>query len=136
MRQLAPLALFIVLGSLLGCEPPTSPAEAPQQYDQLVQQAIAQAEARRDTTLFWLRNTGNAQARSLMLELGLDYLRYDRKRDVLCVWAGEGLQSARGYVTSLSSGTVPADSVGLLCDIEGRCSAEPVTERWSRFRCQ
>jgi hypothetical protein len=101
-----------------------------------VQQAIAEAEARPDTAFFWLSNTGNAQARSLMLDLGLDYLRYDRGGDLLCVWTGEGLWPARGYVTAPVSNRVPADSVGILCNIEGTCSVEQVSERWCRFRCE
>lgn len=131
--------LLLLLGSLIigvGCESSlTPPSEAPQKYDQLVQQAIAEAEAQPDTSFFWLRNTRNPQARSLMLELGVDYLRYDRGADVLCAWTGEGLWPARGYVTAPASGTVPVDSVGLLCNIEGTCAAEAETDRWSRFRC-
>lgn len=129
-------AVLIGLGLLTGCQPPTPPPEAPTQYDQLVQQAIAQAEAQADTSLFWLRNTGNAQARSLMLDLGVDYLRYDRGVDVLCAWSGEGLWPARGYVTAPAAGTVPTDSIGMLCNIEGACTVEPVSGRWGRFECE
>ncbi len=130
-----PLILLLAVG-LVGCQPPTPPSEASAQYDQLVQQAIAQAKAQSDTSLFWLRNTGNAQARSLMIDLGVDYLRYDRDADVLCAWTGEGLWPARGYATAPASGTVPTDSLGLLCNIEGTCTAEPVTNQWHRFRCE
>lgn len=126
----------LILLVVAGCESVISPSEAPQKYDQLVQQAIAQAEARSDTSFFWLRNTGNAQARSLMLDLGVDYLRYDRAADVLCVWSGEGLWPARGYMTAPASGTVPVDSVGQLCNIEGRCSVESEIPPWSQFRCE
>lgn len=129
------LLLVLVVGGM-GCESVTSPSEAPQTYDQLVQQAIAQAEARPDTSFFWLRNTRNAQARSLMLELGIDYLRYDRGADVLCAWSGEGLWPARGYATAPASGTVPTDSVGIHCNIEGTCSAEAVTDKWVEFECE
>lgn len=129
------VAAFLAL-SLLSCQSQTSPSDAPQGYDQLVQHALAEAEARKDTSFFWLRNTGNAQARSLMLDLGVDYLRYDRNADVLCVWTGEGLWPARGYVTAPEAGRVPVDSVGRLCNIEGTCSAERVTEKWGRFRCE
>jgi hypothetical protein len=134
------LLLFLLMGSLVlgaGCDSSLiSPSEAPQKYDQLVQQAIAEAEARPDTSFFWLRNTQNPQARSLMLELGVDYLRYDREADVLCAWTGEGLWPARGYVTAPASGTVPADSVGLACNIEGTCSVESATDQWRRFQCE
>jgi hypothetical protein len=130
------LVVSLLATFAVGCEPPTPPAEAPQKYDRLMRHALAQAEARADTTLFWLRNTGHAPARSLMLDLGVDYLRYDRTSDVLCVWTGEGLRPARGYVAAPASGAVPTDSVGRRCNIEGTCTAEPVTETWSRFRCE
>lgn len=130
------LAALLLLALGTGCQPPTPPTEASTQYDQLVQQAIAQAEAQADTSLFWLRNTGNAQARSLMLDLGVDYLRYDRGADVLCAWSGEGLWPARGYVTAPAAGTVPTDSIGMLCNIEGTCSAEAISARWGRFECE
>jgi len=129
------IGAVLLTGILVGCGSPTSPSEAPQTYDRLVQVAAAQAEGRPDTSFFWLTNTGVTSARTLMLDLGVDYVRYDRSADVLCAWAGEGLQPARGYVTDLSSGPVPADSVGDLCDIEGTCVAEPVTDRWTSFQC-
>ena len=136
-RSLLHGVLLIFLGAGgIGCQSPTPPSEASAQYGELVQQAVAQAEARRDTAFFWLSNTSNTRARSLMLELGLDYLRYDRAADILCTWSGEGLQPARGYVTAPSAGNAPIDSIGPLCNIEGTCSAEPVTESWSRFRCE
>jgi hypothetical protein len=135
-RALALLFSVVILPPLVGCQSPTAPSEAPAQYDQLVQQAIAQAKAQSDTSLFWLRNTGNAQARSLMLDLGVDYLRYDREANILCAWTGEGLWPARGYATAPASGTVPPDSIGLLCNIEGTCTAEPESAQWHRFRCE
>jgi len=119
-----------------GCEPLTPPPEAPGSYDQLVQQALAETRARGDSTLFWLRNTGNAQARTAMLDLGVDYLRYDRSTGVVCLWSGEGLWPARGYATAPASGPVPTDSVGTLCNIEGRCSAEVVSDQWTQFECR
>lgn len=132
--RLLAVVVLLVLGT--GCQPPTPPTEAPRQYDQLTRQALAQTEAQADSTLFWLRNTGNAQARSLMLDLGVDYLRYDRGADVLCVWSGEGLWPARGYVTAPVAETAPTDSIGALCNIEGACTAEPTTMRWARFECE
>lgn len=130
------VAVICGVGFLTGCEPPTPPTEAPRQYDQLARQALAQTKAEADSSLFWLRNTGNAQARSLMLDLGVDYLRYDRGTDVLCVWSGEGLWPARGYVTSPVAETAPTDSIGALCNIEGTCTAELTTMRWARFECR
>ena len=116
---LAVLLLFAGIG--VACQSPTPPSEAPTEYDQLVQRAVAAAEARPDTAFFWLSNTGDARARTLMLDLGIDYLRYDRSADVVCLWTGEGLWPARGYVTAPEAGRAPADSVGLLCNIEGAC---------------
>ncbi|MFO8098840.1 MAG: hypothetical protein R6T83_04370 [Salinibacter sp.] len=125
----------LLLGGLVGCQDPTPPDTAPDAYNQLVQVAVSEAEAQTDTTLFWLRNTGTAQGRTLMLELDVDYLRYTRAEDALCVWSGEGLWPARGYVTSPEAGTVPDDSVGVLCNIEGECAAEQHSERWWEFQC-
>lgn len=119
-----------------GCEPPTPPDEAGAQYSELLQIAASEAEVRPDTSFFWLRNTGNARARTLMLDLGIDYLYYDRGRGVLCVWSGEGLWPARGYVTALPEATPLTDSVGVRCDIEGDCSANVVSDQWAQFRCQ
>lgn len=129
------LMVILLLGGLGGCQAPTPPEEARGDYNQLVQMAVSEAEARSDTTLFWLRNTGSAQARTLMLDLNVDYLRYTRADDALCVWSGEGLWPARGYVTAPESGRVAADSVGVLCNIEGECSADQHTEQWWGFQC-
>lgn len=129
--------LLVVLASAAtGCEPPTPPSEASRQYDELMQVAAAEAEARPDTSFFWLRNSGSARSRALMLDLGIDYLYYDRGTGVLCLWNGEGLWPARGYVTALPSATPQTDSVGPLCDIEGECSASALTDTWAQFRCQ
>lgn len=130
------LAVLLIGGSTAGCPSPTPPARAPQQYDRLVKTALAQARARADTSLFWLRNTGPAPARSLMLDLGVDYLRYDRGADVLCVWTGEGLWPARGYVTAPAAGRAPTDGVGRRCNIEGTCTVAAAAPPWGRFECR
>ncbi|MFB6249799.1 MAG: hypothetical protein ABEL97_14655 [Salinibacter sp.] len=130
------VAVIFGVALLGGCEPPASPTEAPRQYDQLVRRALAQSKAQADSSLFWLRNTGNARARSLMLDLGVDYLRYNRGDDVLCVWSGEGLWPARGYATAPAAETALTDSIGTLCNIEGTCTVEPTTMRWARFECE
>ena len=130
------LALGMAL-LLVGCgEGITPPAEAPSRYDQLVRLAVAETEARADTSLFWLRNTGPAQARSLMIGLGVNYLRYDRGTGVLCAWQGEGLWPARGYVTAPASDAAPTDSIGIRCNIEGQCSTSAPTDGWTPFTCQ
>jgi hypothetical protein len=136
MRDSLVSVLLVVLAvGLVGCEAPTSPADASGPYNQLVQVTVSRAEARADTSLFWLRNTGPPQARTLMVDLGIDNLRYDREADALCVWSGEGLWPARGFVTAPSGGTVPSDSVGAHCNIEGDCTAAKSTEQWWRFEC-
>lgn len=124
-----------ITGLLMGCESMTSPVEAPNKYQELMQVAAAQGQARPDTSFFWLRNAGNARGRSLMIELGINYLHYDRRNGVLCMWSGEGLWPARGYVTSVPAGRPQTDSVGVLCDIEGECTATAVTETWAQFEC-
>jgi len=119
-----------------GCQSPTSPAEAPREYDRLVGQALAQAQARPDTAFFWFTNTGTDQARSLMLKLGVDYLRYDRGADVLCIWTGEWIRPAQGYATAPASDRIPVDSLATLCNLEGTCAVDSVTTTWSRFQCE
>lgn len=137
-RRLRGVAVLLLLGGLgVGCQQsPTSPEDASESYTQLVQVAVAQTEGRPDTTLFWLRNTRVARARTLMLDLGIDQLRYDRPSDALCVWSGEGLWPASGFATAPTSGAFPPDSVGRLCNIEGTCTSTPVTDRWMRFECR
>ena len=132
--SLASTLLLAVWG--LGCQSPTPPSKASTQYNRLVQRTLAEAEARPDTSFFWLSNTGDTQARSLMLELGIDYLRYDRAADVLCLWTGEGLWPARGFATAPRAGTALTDSVGPRCEIEGSCRVQTVSDTWSRFRCE
>jgi len=122
---------------LVGCgDGITPPSEAPAQYDQLVRLAVAETEARPDTSLFWLRNTGPAQARSLMVGLGVNYLRYDRATGVLCVWRGEGIRPAHGYGTTPSAERAPTDSIGVRCNIEGQCSTSAPTGGWTPFTCE
>ena len=120
----------------MGCQSPTPPTKAPAAYDQLVREAIAQAQARPDTAFFWFTNTGTERARSLMLDVGVDYLRYDRGADVLCVWTGEWIRPALGYATAPTANQIPVDSLSGLCNLEGTCSVTSVTEAWSRFRCE
>ncbi|MFB6232221.1 MAG: hypothetical protein ABEL04_13815 [Salinibacter sp.] len=135
-RRLVLPVLLVLVGLAAGCEPPTPPGEASRQYDELMQVAAAEAKGRTDTSFFWLPNAGSARARTLMLDLGIDYLHYDRRQGVLCVWNGEGLWPARGYVTALPAATPQTDSVGTLCNIEGECIASAVTETWAQFECR
>jgi len=135
VRTSALCATALLFACSVGCESQTPPADAPKQYAQLVRVAAAQAEGRPDTSFFWLSNTSVTEARTLMLDLGIDYLRYDRSEGVLCAWRGEGLWPARGYVSAPGSRTLHADSVGALCNIEGQCLADMETEEWMRFRC-
>ena len=131
--------LFVLLmsGWLVGCRTrPTPPTDAPDPYTTLVQLASAEAREASDSTFLWLRNTDPPRARTLMLELGLDYVRYDETRGVLCAWAGGGMDAAHGYVFRLSDSlAVPADSLGDACYRSGGCSETPLTDDWTAFRC-
>lgn len=129
------LVVALIGGSGVGCQSPTPPSKATATYDRLVREALAQAKARPDTSLFWFTNTGTEVARSLMIDLQVDYLRYDRRADVFCVWTGGTLRPVQGYVTAPVSNEIPADSIAALCTVDGPCSTESVTENWSRFRC-
>jgi len=84
VRTSALCATALLFACSVGCESQTPPADAPKQYAQLVRVAAAQAEGRPDTSFFWLSNTSVTEARTLMLDLGIDYLRYDRSEGVLC----------------------------------------------------
>lgn len=133
-------ALASLLAGLLvvttGCQGPTSPADNPNAYRRLVELASADARAREDSTFLWLRNPQNAEAQSLMIDLGLDYVRYDRIDGVVCAWAGGGVGPARGFVFRLPNATVPTDSLGEVCYRYDTCGEEPVTEDWTRFWCE
>lgn len=128
--------LFVCLGTA-GCQPgPTSPVEAPGAYTQLVRLASAESRAASDSTFLWLRNTDPPRARTLMLDLGLDYVRYDETTGVLCAWAGGGMDAARGYIFRLRDTlAVPPDSLGEACYRSGGCSESRLTDEWTAFRC-
>lgn len=88
-----------------------------------------------DSTFLWMRNTPNADARRIMLRLGLDYVRYDRVDGVVCAWSGGGMLAARGYVTRLPDAHPPTDRLGEACMRAGACTETPLTEDWTAFRC-
>lgn len=88
-----------------------------------------------DSTFLWLRNTENAEARRLMLGLGLDFVRYDAVDGVVCAWSGGGMLAAQGYVTRLPESTPPDDGLGEACMRAGACTETPLTSDWTAFRC-
>lgn len=131
--------LAAILTGLLvaaACRGPTSPAEKPDAYGRLVQLAGAEARSRGDSTFLWLRNPQNAEAQSLMLDLGLDYVRYDRVDGVVCAWTGGGVGPAKGFVYRLPDATLPTDSLGEACYRYDTCGEEPVADGWTRFWCE
>ena len=153
-----PRSMFAVVSTVLsalllaGCGGATSPEEEPDRYAQLVRVTAAEMRAEEDTTRLWLRNNDNPQVNDLMLGLGLDFVRYDAERGVVCAWSGGGMMPARGFVyrlppddrlqaasdtadTSATRSPVPADSLGDACYRSGRCTETPVTDDWVRFEC-
>lgn len=141
----------LVLG---GCGEAVSPETEPEKYAQLVRVAAAEMRAEEDTTRLWLRNNPNPRISDLMLDLKVDYVRYDARRDVVCAWAGGGMMPARGFVyrlppsstlplapsdssapDSASARPLPVDSLGDACYRSGRCAETPVTDDWVRFEC-
>jgi hypothetical protein len=131
---IASAATILVLG--VGCQGPTRPDENPDAYRRLVQLAGAEARSRGDSTFLWLRNPQNAEARSLMLDLGLDYVRYDRVDGVVCAWAGGGMGPARGFVYRLPGAALPTDSLGESCYRYDTCGEESIPGDWTRFWCE
>ncbi len=136
MRAFLVALSTILLALSTGCSSPTRPADNPDAYRRLMQLAGAEARSRGDSTFLWLRNPQNAEARSLMLDLGLDYVRYDRVDGVVCAWAGGGMGPAKGFVYRLPGGTVPTDSLGEACYRYDTCREEPAADGWIRFRCE
>jgi len=142
---------YTLLSALLlaGCGGATSPEEEPDKYAQLVRVTAAEMRAEEDTTRLWLRNNDNPQVNDLMLRLGLDFVRYDANRGVVCAWSGGGMMPARGFVyrlpsddrlraapdTSTSADVLSTDSLGDACYRSGRCTETPVTDDWVRFEC-
>ncbi len=161
MKNTIQMAIAGMLSALLlgGCEGAVSPETEPEKYAQLVRVAAAEMRAEEDTTRLWLRNNPNPRISDLMLDLKVDYVRYDARRGVVCAWAGGGMMPARGFVyrlppsstlplssrdsvaaDSTASGTaspkpVPTDSLGDVCYRSGRCAEEPLTGDWTRFEC-
>jgi hypothetical protein len=136
MRAILVLLAAAVGVVSVGCGGPTGPDANPEAYQRLVQLAGAESRAQEDSTFLWLRNVPNAEARSLMLDLGLDYVRYDRIDGVVCAWAGGGMGPARGFVYRLPGATVPIDSLGETCYRYDTCGEERVTDTWTRFWCE
>jgi hypothetical protein len=135
VRSILAAALGAAALVAAGCGGPTGPREAPQDYQRLLQLAAAEAQAQEDSTFLWLRNPSNREARALMLDLDLDYLRYDRVDGVVCVWKGGGVSAARGYVYRLPGSRVPTDFLGETCYRYDACSESDAGDGWTRFQC-
>ena len=84
---------------LLSCRERHTPSTHPGEYNTLLQQVEAEARVREDSSMLLLRNTDNERIRALMLDLGVDYIRYNRGTRGWCV---------RGTVAAL---TAPAASL-------------------------
>lgn len=70
------------------------------------------------------------------LDLGLHYVQYDRTTGVTCLWSGGGIGPAVGYGYKLPDASVPIDSIGDACYLEGSCETSPLKDTsWVRFRC-
>lgn len=129
------LGAIVALG-VTGCNSPTPPTEAPESYDRLVRLSAAEARVREDSTFLWLRNNETPEARQLMLELGLHYVRYDRDAGVICTWSGGGLGPAVGYGYRLPETSVAVDSIGGECYRQGSCRVDSLGESsWVYFHC-
>lgn len=132
--------LFIVGGlvalSLSGCQAPTPPTDSSGSYDRLVRLTAAEARARNDSTFLWLRNNQTPEARRLMLDLGLDFVRYDRDAGVICMWSGGGIGPAVGYGYRMPDRRMPVDSIGEVCYRQGSCEVNELeVDPWVQFRC-
>ena len=130
------MALATAAVLLMGCGEETSPETHPEKYDQLVRIAEAEARAGEDSTFLWLRNVEIDRARRLMLDLGLDFVRYDRPDGVICAWRGGGLNYARGFAHRMPGTTTPTDSIGEACFRSGPCQETPIKGRWTRWTCR
>jgi len=130
------LCLVVVSGLLFGCRERHTPMTHPEQYNNLLQQVEAHARVREDSTMLILRNTENAQIRSLMLELGVDYVRYSRERGLVCTWHGGGMDRARGFAHRVPGPPpVPVDSVGERCYRNHPCTESATPTDWVRWEC-
>lgn len=140
-RLLVLREFFIIVGglvvlSLSGCQTPTPPTEESGSYDRLVRLTAAEARARSDSTFLWLRNNETPEARRLMLDLGLDYVRYNRDARVICMWSGGGLGPAVGYGYRMPEHRMPVDSMGVVCYRHGSSEVNELEgDPWVHFRC-
>lgn len=131
------MVVAVILGWLLvACEPRDSPGSAPAQYASLLQVVEAEARAREDTTVLWMRNADNPRLRSLMLDLGLDFVRYNQPAGLICAWRGGGMGNANGFAHPIAGRPpVPQDSVGERCYRTGPCSESSAAGEWTQWTC-
>jgi len=121
---------------LVACEPRDTPRTEPGKYASLLQIVEAEARAREDTTVLWMRNADNPRLRSLMLDLGLDFVRYNQPAGLICAWRGGGMSKARGFAHPIAGRPpVPPDSIGDRCYRTGPCSESLADGEWTQWTC-
>ena len=121
---------------LLSCRERHTPTTHPKQYNSLLQQVAAEARAREDSSMLLLRNTDNKRIRALMLDLGVDYIRYNRERGLVCTWHGGGMDRARGFAYRIPGPPpAPLDSVGERCYRSASCTESETETEWVRWEC-
>lgn len=121
---------------LLSCRERHTPSTHPGEYNTLLQQVEAEARVREDSSMLMLRNTDNERIRALMLELGVDYIRYNRERGLVCTWHGGGMDRARGFAYRIPGAPpAPVDSIGERCYRTEPCTERETETEWVRWEC-
>ncbi len=121
---------------LLSCRDRHTPTTHSAQYSSLLQHVAAEARTREDSSMLLLRNTDNERIRALMLDLGVDYVRYNRQRGLVCTWHGGGMDRARGFAYRLPGPPpAPLDSIGERCYRAEQCTESKTETEWVRWDC-
>jgi hypothetical protein len=128
-------ALLIAAVLLAGCEEPPSPATHPDRFSQLIRAVAVDARTQDDSTRLYLVNDENDRIRRAMLDLRIDFVRYDRGKGLVCMWRGGGMSRARGYAHPLAKTPPPVDSVGDLCYRTGPCTETTIDSLWTAWEC-
>ncbi|WP_143815335.1 hypothetical protein [Longibacter salinarum] len=129
-------ALTLVVLVVGGCEDGPSPDTHPGEFSSLLRVVAADASTQGDSTALYLRNDENPQLRTRMLALRIDFVRYDRRAGLVCMWRGGGMSRAGGYAHPLPATTpVPIDSVGEACYRTGPCTEVRIDSNWTQWTC-
>jgi hypothetical protein len=132
----AAVLITVVAVTATGCRQPPSPASNPDQFASLLRMVAADASTEGDSTALYLRNDENDRIRSRMLSLRVDFVRYDRRKGLVCMWRGGGMSRARGFAHPLPGARpVPLDSVGERCYRTGPCSETRIDSVWTMWEC-